>query len=168
MELCKVEDVKEPIKIGKTYLVPCILKSLEDSFIEVFPVINNLHSDKENGQDYLHYHIDSRFIKPDLPQYKKQNKLYDGHVMTRQRRCNFEKGEKIPELQYIPLKCFDVNVRWSVAPTGNSKFKRNCCKNNKCLHRGYELSNEREKNGIITCPLHGLSYRKETMELIKK
>ncbi len=88
----KIDELKTPPIVGETYLVPCILKEslilkkrLDDwnpikdnekyfmhyivwneKEIEVYPIINHKHSDKENGQDYEHYHVDYRFVIMDV------------------------------------------------------------------------------------------------------
>ena len=187
--LIKTDELKEPIKIGQEYLVPCILKhrtrdKIEAewvngeyeqkvveiyNWIEVFPVLNNLHSDKESGQDYKHYHVDNRFFPPNKYSYRKQNRLYNNHFFTKEPRCDFKNGEVIPKIQYLNLRCFNTEITYITVSqvVNNLKFKHKCAKNMKCLHRGTSLEGLRDRNGIITCPLHGLKYRKENMELIR-
>lgn len=60
-----IDDLKVPPVVGEMYSVPCIKVPVRDGkrFIIVnMPVINLLHTDKENGQEQPHYHIDSRFL----------------------------------------------------------------------------------------------------------
>lgn len=117
------------------------------------PLINYPHSDKENGQKEVHYHVDDRYIS---------NTSYKRITLPL---------KKDTYLVYRKLNKIK-NVISGITPSKyikNSKLKYNCIYKNKCPHRGYDLSNEKpDKNGIITCPLHGLKFNSKTMKLINE
>lgn len=109
----------------------------------IIPVYNHPHSDKENGQKELHYHVDTRYtnsifkIRIDLPLKSNQKLEY----------CYLKK------IRDKELRITSTNL------IKNSKLKHKCIHKGKCPHRGYDLSNEiPDENGIITCPLHGLKF----------
>lgn len=156
---------------GNKYIIPCakfsIIKKIElteDDFWEaeytnnyinsfyktkkieyLVPIIDFLHDDKENGQEMPHYHMDSRFIENDR---KYISRIYphehkDFEIVYQEMTCIKEIEDNFTHISFIK----------------KSKFGK-CMKNNKCLHRGYDLSNIKpDENGIITCPLHNLKYR---------
>lgn len=114
----------------------------------IIPLIDHLHSDKENNQTESHYHVDTRYLEKerDYLQYDRinPNKLSD--------------NEKI---EYRLLKKH-TNVFKGITPVqliSKSKLKHNCIHKGKCPHRGYDLTNVLpDEKGIITCPLHGLKF----------
>ncbi len=188
--MTRVEDITEPLVVGKEYLVPCIIdvvkksdiiwdvgdislqltkdgkyatKILKESDVApilfIYPVINHFHSDKENGQDYKHYHVDYRFIemKGDRPKKRSKNHVYAPEV-------RISKGS----IEYYPLECIRQENLF-ITPKElikKSKLKHNCIYKNKCPHRGYNLSNEPIIDGVITCPLHGLRFNSITKQIL--
>lgn len=169
MNLIKIDELKEPPVVGQTYLVPCILKwktnpKKGERKRECTPIINYLHSDKENGQNYQHYHVDARFIQFLNLTRIKGGKLFD---FTTESRYNLIDGNKNYEIEYIPLRC-QRNVNYGIGgDVSKSKLKHKCITKGKCVHRGYDLSQVVPVDGIIKCPLHGLSYNATTKELIQ-
>lgn len=178
----KVEDVKEVLEVGKTYLVPCIIKEInlkeivdygkfdeEDLWRDevdyslnkweyikkliptcITPIINHPHNDIENGQPTPHYHEDDRF--------KAGNEINTTLVRV-------DIGDI---LKYLPLKCIRTTVesRTGVAGTYKAKIKHNCIHKGKCPHRGMDLSQVPEIDGVITCPLHSLRFNAKTKQII--
>lgn len=193
----KIDELKTQPIIGEYYLVPCIIKDIEikkeeketedyenweiingqldkrKSLIktvkkkEIYPIINHLHSDKENGQEYKHYHIDYRFVEVDENSIPK--KLHSKHIFGASNRYNVLAENKTYKIEYHKLKCVRNNNLHitSVLAIKKSKLKHNCIYKGKCPHRGYDLSQEPIINGIITCPLHGLKFDAVTKEIIK-
>lgn len=117
----------------------------------IVAVIDHPHNDVENGQNELHYHIDDRFlpvgynfgyrIRVELP--LKDNQKLEYRV-----------------LQYVS---HEVRSKTPIELIAKSKLKHKCIHKGKCPHRGYDLSKERPKNGIITCPLHGLQFKNKQL-----
>jgi hypothetical protein len=181
-DLIKVEDIKRPLKKGEWYLVPCIIeertelklkyfrgqsshepKMLKVKCLYITPVFNHPHNDKENGQVKVHYHADFRFIRYDKKGIiRKHSRHFFGHQV---RPILGKHGN----LEYIPLPVVN-EIFVDATPKEfikNSKLKHRCIHKNKCPHRGYDLSQVKDVNGIITCPLHGLQFYSDTKLLIE-
>lgn len=183
----KVEDIKRPLIKGERLLVPCLVRtefipkdenemwldikthSGMDKQLFIMPVINHPHSDKENGQDEIHYHLDYRFIKHSgtdnifiPPTIKRTHTL---HTYGNEFRPLKESGE----FMYIELPVINTNFVGVTPPNliKKSKLKHKCAHKGKCPHRGYDLSQVPLIDGIKTCPLHGLQFDKHN-KLVKK
>lgn len=162
----EIQKLNYKIQIGKPYLVPCLTRIIKvehelewnndtlDSTRqfsykkEFVPIINHPHNDIENGQQEVHYHKDDRF-ESNVP-----------HL--RPSRDDFH------NLEYLVLICLKTTIE-STTPVDlikKSKLKHRCIHKNKCPHRGFDLSNETKKNGVVTCPLHGLKFNAKTKILI--
>lgn len=175
----KIEDVKRAIKKGEVYLVPCVVKkqtttpnygfaedykmdkleelSYKKRFLEINPIINHPHSDKENGQNEIHYHLDYRFISDKISFYHKYGTEF---------RIKKDESLKI-EYHALPV-VHEIMPDFAITPVNlikKSKIK-SFAKNNKCPHRGFDLSNTKDIDGIITCPLHGLKICKKTKKVL--
>lgn len=164
-----------PLEIGKDYLVPCarirkkhVIKREESVVCEAgvslvksekeveivchVPIIDHLHSDRENGQPYRHYHIDDRFYLPELIDCD----ILISYDETRISECEFE------SIEYIKMKCGKLHPSFVTDPEHirNSRLKHKCVRNGKCPHRGYDLTKEHpDADGVVTCPLHGLKFK---------
>ena len=129
-----------------------------DGFYFIVPLIDHPHSDKENGQEEIHYHVDDRCLG--------KQKLSRCYTISRT-YSRITKGKY--KLDYFYLKKHDKIVRTKTSSKliKNSKLKHKCIHKGKCPHRGYDLSNEiADKDGVITCPLHGLKFDKFSKKLI--
>ncbi len=175
--------------IGRMYRVPCIIiEELilddEDGYVDIFernghaykrvyiPVIDHPHSDIENGQNYLHYHTDYRFI----PQGSSKDMRYQ--LKTFQKvlsmplavlsRYNSNDLKDPFKIVLKDLRCYHRINQFVTIPSfiTKSKLKHNCIHKGKCPHRGYDLSSSTGVNGVITCPLHGLQFDATTKELL--
>lgn len=176
----KIDNVNRPVKKGEVFSVPCIVQDtdvFDTEWVEDFgvmtpirkkvkqitPVINHPHNDKENGQSYVHYHADFRFI--DTSQMKPSLIRKDKHL--------FMLGSHRPKagkIEYLPMKVVNEHqpegTITEVSYIKNSKLKHKCIHKGKCPHRGYDLSKTTEQNGIITCPLHGLKFDAKTKKVL--
>lgn len=186
----KIDELKHPPIIGKTYLVPCIISDpikvqsrteylIFDSQemwmdedpntrtipiiekIQITPIINHPHNDRENGQDYVHYHKDYRFQTPEMWNYYIVNSIGpDIRILFREKQ-NF---------RYLNLKCIR-RTHGGITPVkmiSKSKLKHQCIYKGKCPHRGMDLSQVVPIKGSITCPLHGLKFDSTTKKLINQ
>ncbi len=150
--------------VGQTYKVPCavledrwILKSTNLPFIFetdeldpddellykplILPIYLNLHDDIESGQDYKHYHVDTRW---NYNYGFERNRIIESDVK---------------EIVYLDLELLKTEERFKTTPDLIYKHIHNhSCKNMKCVHKGFDLSNQLVINGKVTCPLHGLVY----------
>lgn len=167
----KSDNISKPLELNKYYLVPCyytitefsehtdfLCKNVEHITI-LYPIINHLHNDKENGQSLGHYHTDNRFISINKEHIINKNIL---RLDTNQIK------NKDLKFNYFKMKCInlDITTKTPTALIKNSNLKNKCIHKNKCPHRGYDLSNEHALDGIITCPLHGLKFNSNTKQLL--
>lgn len=191
----KVEDIKRPLKLGELFLVPCVIKESwikhmpneEDLWrdvkdvpnfkkkLEITPIINHPHSDKENGQKEIHFHADYRFIKTQKDTKGKETNIikntHSNHHWGRNIRPylnDLQKEDQTIKYFLLPVvNIFNKDITPSIY-IKNSKLKHKCIHKGKCPHRGYDLSQVKSKNGIITYPLHGLKFNEQTKKLINE
>ena len=160
-----IKDVKRPIEIDEYFLVPCITTMDEDLIPNITPVLYLKHNDVENGQKEYHYHIDTRFVKQGGVISK------DADRSTRYRFLNIGRpNEKVHgKIEYFVLPVIDERFEYSTPINfiKKSKLKHKCIHKGKCPHRGYDLSQVKPVNGVITCPLHSLQFNAKTKKLIK-
>lgn len=134
-------------------------------------LINHPHNDKENGQPRTHYHGDSRFDvpQPHLPE-DWHMRMSGGARITIKEDGSFQDfgGYYKMYLEEIELYRNDETQKnkTTLDLITNSKLKHKCMHKGKCPHRGYDLTNEKPVDGIITCPLHGLQFDAETFVLL--
>ncbi len=132
----------------------------ECGFYYLVPLIDHPHSDRENGQIAIHYHVDTRY-------FGKQNHLRRYDISTDYRRIT----QGVYELDYFNLKKNKHRIE-AITPVHsikNSRLKHKCIHKGKCPHRGFDLTNEEpDENGIITCPLHGLKFDKNSKKIINR
>lgn len=172
-----IEELNNPPIIGMYYLVPCIIyDTISDEgkkHLYVYPIINNLHSDVDSGQEHEHYHLDYRFIEmqgmDDISVKQKHSQhtfAYNSRYDLLYHNPHYKENYKV---EYISLMCQRVN-NLRITPTELieiEKLKNKCIYKNKCPHKGMDLSQVIPKDGIIQCPLHGLKFNAITKELIQ-
>lgn len=172
----KVENVNRPLKKGEYFLVPCITEEFNGN-LYITPVYNNPHDDKISGQEKVHYHTDYRFVKTyDEHKPKLFKKLsyqrYDMPLRLKGNHIFASEGPRIELKDYKKLEYF-------ILPVVSEKFKvitnpgliskgleNKCIKNGKCPHKGFNLNQVPEVNGVIKCPLHGLEFDSVTKKVI--
>lgn len=180
----RIDRLKGLPIIGQKYLVPCIIEQrspltkwiedfgrmtpIEIMQYEVYPIINHLHTDRENGQNYPHYHIDFRFTE-----FKSITSFQVRETKSKYHFTNYTRYHIIgdlPKIEYHPLKLLrlDQMAITDVRMIGKSKLKHKCIHKGKCPHRGYDLSQEPIIDSKITCPLHGLQFDAITKQLINE
>jgi|GEM_PF-2155222 len=187
--ILKVEDVKRPLKPEEVYEVLCFVeesKKLDKLTTTIIPLINHLHTDFENGQYEPHYHADFRFIKTEIHREKysvleqrldsKYANIYEFSqsvldLITRTRivpKSNYR-------FEYRNLRVINryedhnfENFSTSTFLIKNSKLIHKCIHKGKCPHKGYDLSQVPEIDGVITCPLHSLQFDAKTKQLINE
>jgi hypothetical protein len=160
----KVEDIKRSLKIGETYLVPCLIIRDSKGEISAFtPVINNPHNDVENGQPEVHYHMDYRFIKTEH-----KDDIIDDRPGFKSAKPRVRKGVN-GELEWhiLPVVSEDIGYG-ALFAIRYSTFKHKCIHKGKCPHRGYDLSQVTPVDGLIRCPMHGLEFYAKTGEITKE
>lgn len=167
----------KPYEVGKFYEVHCVYARLH-SDIAWWPVMGEAHRDSEIiGFDPLHYHVDWRFVS---------SRLYKRYIQ-RARRGTLEEyaiplmlmpepgwnvrriEESFSTLKHQQMKLM-CKRQFSAYPRSrvpwlarlSEHHAGTCLKRNVCPHRGYDLSHEPVVDGIVTCPLHGLSWNVNT------
>lgn len=182
----KVENITRPLIKGEIFLVPCVYSEKYENYElteqelwmdldhfprsvlkhNITPVINHPHSDKENGQNEIHYHADYRFMHTQDPNNPVEIKNTHYHFVSDARPV---KHDNI-KIKYFPLPVINENPSF-ITPVKfikKSKLKHKCIHKGKCPHRGYDLSQSKSIDGVITCPLHGLKFNSETKQIINR
>lgn len=131
-----------------------------DRYYFIVPLIDHPHSDRENGQEEIHYHVDTRYFG--------NQKLQRGYqISTSYHRISKDKYR----LEHFYLKKHTDIIKdvTTVFAIKNSKLKHNCIHKGKCPHRGFDLTNiAPDKDGVITCPLHGLKFDRHSKKIINR
>lgn len=167
-----VENIKRQLIIGEVFNVACLVKrDISNKITSFIPVINTPHTDKENGQPESHYHVDYRFVLT-----KESRERGEGYLVIDE-RDGFKESQKARveqfidgELEFHNLPVINENhnglsQRFFIR---NSKLKHKCIHKGRCPHRGYDLSQEKPVNGIITCPLHALEFHSDSGKITDK
>lgn len=193
----RIDTLKEEPELGGIYAVPCFVIYLSKEFEKewngttfvstgrnrtfLIPVHNHPHSDKENGQHEIHYHVDKRF---DIPHGVENIELADKYTFWRRIEKdkylqNFAKCfpdrvvdkyiSSSKKIKYFDLACvrFKETTSTPASFIKNSKLKHKCIHKGKCPHRGYDLSTAPVINGVITCPLHSLKFDAATKKVLR-
>lgn len=165
----KVEDIKRPLIVGEALNVLCAI-SIFESEERITPIINHPHSDKENGQDEVHFHADSRFIYRKNKGHLAKYGIAIGNRNFKQLGSIRLKINEIVRFERVNLKVQKIKetLETDISFISKSKLKHKCIKNGKCPHRGYDLSQvEPTPEGVLICPLHSLKFNSITKQLIK-
>ena len=165
----------DQFQVGQYYSRPCAeIMTIPDGKIYYIPVFDHLHADKQFDFPDEHYHIDGRFEME--PRMKQQFNCWDGYtaaviVPTKQTSYSFLSVAK------MKVKCerVDTGLRIPKNPTEgqiskvlNYKTWYNSyvgikCVGRKCPHFKIDML---EKDGMLVCPMHGLSANLETLKIV--
>lgn len=156
--------------IGRNYRVLCALRKIHHSKnsveVKMYPLIGHPHRDPELGGEFLHYHIDWRFLSeavftslyldeygyaPRRVPYVFDMKPEDKYVM-RNLRCQREMPQFGPIWEERWMT-FEKNFRCKKLVNGYI-----------CPHRGTDLRPFANEEGIAVCPGHGLMWNLKTGE----
>lgn len=172
--------------IGKRYKVPCLFVSAGARTRWMprggwVPVLGNKHDDKDLGVEFLHWHIDWRFIAPMQMQEAMLCGAYTGpsarryvlgRVITRTQVASHAPEQELdgePELRI--RTCYQVmpdfpqasNKLWHAFEESYACRK---LRNGICPHRGIPLKQFEKEDGTAICPGHGLRWNLKTGVLI--
>lgn len=187
-----------PPVVGETYLVPCITMDYGQNGVWDVPVFGTVHSDPELGvaASFDHLHIDQRFVTEiylNKFHHCGSSNLFakpEVSIMVQRRltlpvlsgpNIKGTREEKPMEcLREIYLTPYMVNRdksvnRWFTGDSlnhfgrfedkhGDATLK--ACK--VCPHRGIPLESMPVRNGLITCPGHGLDFDACTGKLVRR
>lgn len=160
----KINEVNQPLVVGKFYLVLCISINVNCEGFKAgqkIPVIPNLHKDLEIDVEVEHYHYDRRFIKnpPNLKSIIAFS-IYDSQLEI-----------LLSDISWEQKKCYR-NETWfpSLFSDRLEKVYKSCqLENNVCPHRNTYLGNiAPDANGEVICPSHGLKWNVETGCLVAR
>lgn len=187
----KIDLNEEPV-VGEYYSVPCVFGELNILHVrypktDFYPVLTPSHEDskylgtvkykwKENeyGESSCityheyepipnaphHFHIDPRFVPLNR---------YDYDVSMQQYR--FHSTINASEVEYKEMKCLRrMPTQYSLYKAFGQPFINDFtgsdAKCGRCPHKKINLRNIPSKNGVITCPAHGLQFDSKTMDCL--
>lgn len=134
------------MNVGEIHKVPCAIVPRGNKAPWVIPIYDNLHDDRENDQNYQHYHADTRFIHgKHLAKTGFPLRIPGGTVIKIYKR----RLQRRNEMYHTHPSLIEKSpLNWDNVKEG------------KCPHKGYDLSDEvPDCNGVVTCPLHGLKVK---------
>lgn len=162
------------LTVGTFYEVRCVQGKIW-SYEDWWPLLTDIHNDKEIiGFAYDHAHLDPRFMSA------VQWRRYDFGFHSAARNVfsvPFQIGNGLNEgkLEYKirRLKCKRPMPIYPVAappwvPALETAFATSVVQGHRCPHRGVDLSTCPAKNGVVTCPGHGLSWSITTGHLVPR
>lgn len=195
MALPIVTELTEPPVVGRYYLVPCV-KYRYDFKVRWWPVVGPKHDDAEHlNFAAVHYHLDRRFLPmamlrggyavPTARGIREGKRIWrssDTMLAARPLSEVTEYGPlPTPELRKRLCIVSDVGFPGRAREGLHSNFDRlheayegrRCGRNAEgqliCPHKGAVLSNlAADRNGIVTCPLHGLNINTQTGVVVKR
>lgn len=183
MAMQRADRLKEPPVVGRYYLVPSILWDREysgygrkvrehlraiqeSSGATWWPVWGIKHEDTEHFNfPYLHYHIDPRFLTRRQWAHFKNRRLSPLGAVQGSPLNHSELLGGPPKPVLRRKRCTSAHSEWehcdAVSVTSlNRAFKDTICRSGKrglvCPHRQFPLGTVEVRDGVVTCPLHGL------------
>ena len=135
--------------------MPCIVKrNFNNVALDVVPIIDSPHNDRENGQSEIHYHSDTRFIKCN-DESRMEFKIDEGRIEfegdvfeIKSHRVELGKDGEM-EHHVLPVVSTKHNFPTQLVFIRNSNLRHKCIHKGKCPHRGFSLSKEIPVNGKI-------------------
>lgn len=160
-----VDTLTEPPKIGKFYVVSCIMMDHG----HYAPVLGLPHEDSEFefGQ-FMHYHFDYRFAHPRLIQAMMfQFGHYDNlsYAVVHEKRTRgeiFKRPMKCLRNAPLPPPFMDIFHKLY------EHFKGKKMTGMVCPHKGTCLSSVPQDGKSVVCPAHGLAWNIKTGKNIRR
>ena len=165
-KLQRFDDLTEPPVEGRFYLVRCV-QGKWNGAIGMWPVWGPRHVDPSVGFPWVHYHINRYFVDEFDQMHAARTPIsedHPGHNQTlpepilRRRKCKMSVPCAFPH--ELAMKSGN---KWKVFL--KSFVGVQCRRGNGwvCPHRGLDLGiMAPDKDGVITCPLHGVRVNAET------
>ena len=188
--LTRSDRLKEPPIVGSWYLVPAILwnRNIWGETLDSEKLLSDLQSKgskwwpvwgiKHNDADHfnfpaLHYHIDPRFLtKRQIAEFTNRwsDRTWLQNVQAAPlNHLHLKAGPPRPVLRR--MRCTIDHSEWGFGDRAavislNTAFVGKKCGSGKrglvCPHRHFPLGSVKSRDGIVTCPLHGLRIDIET------
>lgn len=152
----RVDQMPTPPAVGQSYLVWTVNGRYFDRVAD-WPILGPIHDDREFiGFEMRHYHIDWRFIR--LSSFARASvrssplHAHDDCPLSepalRRRKC-LEQFDYL-DLHHPTIYAMQRAFKGRQCATGPGGFI--------CPHRGMPLGTVPAKDGVITCPQHGLRF----------
>lgn len=169
------------VEVGKKYYVQSCLRKIYNISQLWIPILDKLHNDGYKSNYLDHFHVDERFI--DDVMFKK---LYDNWAYYKVDYANNLLAIAIEEqysinnliLERRLWKCIreqpitrNNNVNFTDVDIFSKKGREQLTLNLNCKicpHKGFNLTNIKAVNGVITCPMHHLKYCEKTGKLLNR
>lgn len=163
----RVSDLAGEPVVGRFYLVPCVLEVHTRTGWR--PVIGPLHDDIEPlNFPFRHWHYDHRFVS--AAQHQEMGLSY--HPLPRALAYVAHENRVILGPQLMRRKCRRQQPEFPnvvLVKTLELHYKgaqlSDCLR---CPHRGFSLKGQPVKNGVVTCPGHGLRFSFATKEIVER
>ena len=193
--LSNIPSLPDQLVIGQIYLRPCVRTKwliAEPSWI---PVIGSIHSDPEHVKaDFEHIHTDYRFLPTAIREQveddlQKSNKIFNIHpvYVTPISQVWPENYEQMAEIEAViaagvpentwlkiqpceylgPYPSYPVHLTPWIKELSKAHAGDKLIDGKICTHQGTDLSGiAPDSNGVITCPLHGLTWSARTKKIV--
>lgn len=173
MALQRADRLKEPPVVVRWYMVPAIFfkwrsrdnHPLEGAGREWWPVWGPKHNDTEFFDfTHQHYHVDPRFLTKRLWRHFGifRDSIADVQA-TPLNHASLSDGPPKPVLRR--MRCRLVHSEWYfddskiIVKMNNAYAGQQCAKGKRgfvCPHKLFPLGSVEPRDGVISCPLHGL------------
>lgn len=166
MSLQRIELVETPV-VGCYYLVPTV-QGRWYGINAVWPVIGPRHNDKDIiGFKPEHYHLDVRFVPQRVIAATFRADIYldffkgplhevSSPLVNRRRRLK----RQMPEYPMVKMRWHeDLETCFRAHVLGKRML---------CPHRGVPLKGQPVRDGIVTCPAHGLQWNVASGRLVER
>jgi hypothetical protein len=152
-------EIKEPLKVGEKYKVPCevtkhrhYLDETYERYKDTILITPLLPPHNHKGRDE-HYHVDNRFVSLNK-KHSKYKFVYDARITYP------------TNIEILELECYSHTIVFR-----DSVFVeevKEISVNNKCPHLGYDLSQIVPVDGVIVCPMHGTRICSKTKRTLNE
>lgn len=184
----RIDELSSPPIVGRYYLVPTVRYVWCSAGEADWPVLLPRHEDAEHLQfEAWHYHADLRFIGDGrLPQHWLRQYPAAEAMISPISVFRGDPPGSMPDPVWRRRRCFrempDFPWWWAVEPSQDGSRRaavfrtfyagfagRQCPHNGRgwiCPHKGIDLSGMPVKEGLITCPGHGLRIDAATGRIV--
>jgi nitrite reductase/ring-hydroxylating ferredoxin subunit len=158
-----IENVEGEPVVRRFYMVPWVTYQVCTGERFSVPIIGHAHHDKEYfNAASPHYHIDRRFVnQATLKQFNSwtRRSVMAGNIVARVKEIVHRERRKTCCVRRMPK----VNLAHQMFIAAYRDHRIDPA-NPVCPHKGFNLSGQPVRDGVIQCPLHGLCWDAVTGE----